>query len=375
MKIVSKTTKQSLLFVLTCLVLTSCKQSEFYDKSMVLGDENPGEVVTTIPPTGSSTNSGSDNNSTSTPGTSNPNTPVTTTPPVITIPSVVLNEKSEIFTQNKSRNGDVDILWVIDNSGSMADNQDSLARNFTNFIGPFIDRKIDFKMGITTTDGTINYNGRMVGDANKLTSSAAIANKNLFISNFQNWVRVGTMGSGVEQGLKTASSFLDRYSSSFLRSDAYLIIVILSDENDQSEKKVSEYISRFQSTKVNKGMVKAYSIVTQSLPKNAVWETVGTRYNEVSDATGGVKAEITDDYSTILRDMGTTIVNLIDKFALAESPYDNQVQVFVNNIEVQSGWVYDSLSKAIKFNSDSIPNEGAKIEVRYKVKASVLGAI
>ena len=288
---------------------------------------------------------------------------------------MILNERREIFTQNKSRNGDVDILWVIDNSGSMADNQDALARNFNNFIGPFLDRKIDFKMGITTTDGTINYNGRMVGDANKLTSAAAIANKNLFINNFENWVRVGTMGSGVEQGLKTASSFLDRYSSSFLRSDAYLIIVVLSDENDQSERKVSDYIARFQSTKANKGMVKAYSIVTQALPKNAVWETVGTRYNEVSDATGGVKAEITDDYSTLLKNMGTTIVNLIDKFALAETPYDNQIQVFVDSNEVKSGWVYDSISRAVKFNSDAIPNEGSKIEIRYKVKASVLGAI
>jgi hypothetical protein len=115
--------------------------------------------------------------------------------------------------------------------------------------------------------------------------------------------------------------------------------------------------------------------VTQALPKNAVWETVGTRYNEVSDATGGVKAEITDDYSTLLKNMGTTIVNLIDKFALAETPYDNQIQVFVDSNEVKSGWVYDSISRAVKFNSDAIPNEGSKIEIRYKVKASVLGAI
>ncbi|MGZ3788759.1 MAG: vWA domain-containing protein [Bacteriovorax sp.] len=302
---------------------------------------------------------------------------VVTPPPVIADPPIAVNltERSEIFTQDSTRNGDVDILWVIDDSGSMADNQDALARNFNQFITQFLDRKIDFKMAITTTDGTSTRNGKMVGDSSMLTRASATGNRTAFTNNFTKWVKVGTSGSGIEQGLKCASSFLDRYSSSFLREDAYLAIVFLSDEDDQSEKKVSEYLARFQAAKKNKGMVKTYSIVTEKLPANARWESVGKRYIEVSKATGGTDDDITDDFAGTLKDLGGSILNLIDRFALAESPYDNNITVLVNNVQVNSGWSFDAATHSLKFNAGSVPAEGAKIEVRYKVKATVLGAI
>jgi hypothetical protein len=303
------------------------------------------------------------------------NPPTTDLPPVVTTPTVVLNDRSEFFTQDTSKNGDVDILWVIDDSGSMADEQDALARNFKSFIDQFIAKDIDFKMAITTTDATSIRNGKMVGDSSKLTSASAKGNKTAFINNFTKWVKVGTSGSGSEQGLKTSTSFTDRYASSFLREDAYFVVVYLSDEEDQSDKKVSEYIAKLQALKKNKGMVKAYSVVTQQIVLNRSWETIGNRYMEVSRATAGTISDIHTDFSSTLLDMGGKIVNLIDRFALAEAPYENNIEVFVNNIKKENGWIFDSTQRTVKFNENAIPAEGAKIEVRYKVKANVLGAI
>ncbi len=417
--------KQTVLLATVLLALASCKQSEFYDKAALL---DPGKATKTQPtsdetstPTASNPN-GTETTTDVTIGTTlppivvevpnpttivstnpptevvtNPPTVVVTNPPTVVItnpPTVVITnppttgttdpatqlpinliDRAEVFTQNSIRSGDVDILWVIDDSGSMADNQDALARNFNNFISQFLDKKIDFKMAITTTDGTSTRNGKMVGDSGKLTSASAIGNRAAFTNNFTKWVKVGTSGSGIEQGLKCASSFLDRYSASFLRPDAYLAIVFVSDENDQSDKKVSEYIARFQSAKTNKGMVKAYSIVTEKLPANAQWETIGKRYNEASVATSGTTSEITEDFSGTLKDIGAQIVKLIDSFALNGSPVNNTVQVFVNNIETKSGWSYDLTNHSIKFDSSAVPLEGSKIEVRYKVQANVLGAI
>ena len=301
-------------------------------------------------------------------------TPVIAATPIVAAP-VILNDRVENFIQDSSKNGDVDILWVIDDSGSMADNQDSLARNFNNFITQFLDKKIDFKMAITTTDGTSIRNGKMVGDSSKLTSASAIGNRNAFINNFTKWVKVGTSGSGIEQGLKTASSFLDRYAASYLRTDAYLAIVFLSDEEDQSNSKVTDYIARFQATKRTKGMVKAYSIVAQSQQSTKKWETLGLRYNQVSKATGGTISDISDDFSATLKDIGGSIVNLIDRFALAESPYQDKISVYVNNVKQVTGWSFDISTHSLKFNANAIPLEGARIEIRYQVKASVLGAI
>lgn len=301
--------------------------------------------------------------------------PVVVTPPVITEPAVILNDRSEIFTQNTGKKGDVDILWVIDDSGSMADEQDSLGRNFKSFIDQFLVKDIDFKMAITTTDGTSSRNGRMVGDSSKLTRASAKGNKTAFINNFTKWVKVGTSGSGVEQGLKTSTSFMDRYASSFLRSDAFLVVVYLSDEEDQSDKKVSEYIKKLQALKTNKGMVKAYSIVATKNGSKSSWETAGLRYSEVSTATAGTTSDIKKDFANVLLDMGGTIVNLMDSFALNESPYQDQVEVLVSGVKVNSGYTFNASSRSIKFDANALPAEGSKVEVRYKVKATVLGAI
>jgi hypothetical protein len=45
----------------------------------------------------------------------------------------------------------VDILWVIDNSGTMCEEQSALRTNFKEFISQITDRNIDFHLGVTTT--------------------------------------------------------------------------------------------------------------------------------------------------------------------------------------------------------------------------------
>lgn len=301
--------------------------------------------------------------------------PPVVTPPVVTPPvtEVILNDRVERFTQNKAETMAVDIVWIIDNSGSMSDEQDALGKNFGSFITQFLEKDIDFKMGITTTDGTSSKNGKMVGDVAKLTSAAAKANKTDFIKNFKNYVKVGTNGSGKEQGLLTSQTFLDRYSASFLRQDALLAIVYISDEEDQSPKAVSQYLSSLQNYKANKAHVKAYSIVTVKDYGNS-WETKGLRYQDVSRQTAGLISDIKNDFSSTLLDIGEQIVNLLDSFALNASPYNNEIEVLVDNVKVVKGYTFNAEQRSVKFDSDALPKEGATIEIRYKVKANVLGA-
>lgn len=46
----------------------------------------------------------------------------------------------------------IDLLWVIDNSGSMCEEQEALRRNFRSFMETLDEANIDFNMGITTTE-------------------------------------------------------------------------------------------------------------------------------------------------------------------------------------------------------------------------------
>ena len=291
--------------------------------------------------------------------------------------AIVLNDKKEFFTQDSLKNGDVDILWMIDNSGSMENKQQRLSDSLGLFIDKFLNKNINFKMAITTTDGTTAHNGKMVGDVAKLDAAyLKQVGKAQFMNYFQSITKVGITGSGTEQGLKTSTTFFDRYGATFLRTDANLVIVMISDEEDQSEKKVSDYLLKLQSLKSSSGMIKIYSVVTKVLPTApGLQDSIGNRYMEISTITGGTSSEIKNDFSVTLDSIGTSIVNLVDSFALSTAPYNNAVKVFVNKVPVATGWTYDNVSHSIKFSPTAVPSEGSQIEIDYQVEASVLGVI
>ena len=53
---------------------------------------------------------------------------------------------ADVFQQASGSNDKVDILWVIDNSGSMATSQSNLANNMNSFISEFQSKNLDFPL-------------------------------------------------------------------------------------------------------------------------------------------------------------------------------------------------------------------------------------
>lgn len=58
----------------------------------------------------------------------------------------------------------MDILWVIDNSGSMQPYQAELQAQFQNFITEFVGNDYDFRMAVTTTDGNASFTPAVIVD-------------------------------------------------------------------------------------------------------------------------------------------------------------------------------------------------------------------
>ncbi|WP_216639929.1 vWA domain-containing protein [Halobacteriovorax marinus] len=398
--------------LLTLLInLTSCNEQEFYEKKFLNGagvadNDLPTEIEIPVPnpsepevpvvtePTEPTTPTDPTDPVVTEPtdptNPTDPTDPVVTEPtdptnptdptdPVVTEPTdptepteptepgITLKNVVEKFTQTEAKEGKVDILWVVDDSGSMGDEQKALAYNFDVFIHEFLEKKIDFKMAITTTDGTSRKDGRSVCDFRILDSNAATSNESKFVKDFASCIKVGTRGSGREQGLKTSKSFVNRYLENWMRSEAYLVVVYVSDEEDQSSSTAQSYVDFFKELKKSSGLIKLYSIVNTKKTGNS-WETIGHRYLEVSDKTGGVTSHIKNDFYQVLREMGGKIVNLIDSFALSNKPYEDKVEVSVNGSKVSSGYTYDNQSRSIKFEQDKVPNEGSNIEISYAVE-------
>lgn len=162
---------------------------------------------------------------------------------------------------------EVDILFLVDKSPTMADEQASLARNFPLFIEKLESIKgglPDLHLGVITQDvGAGNYTVGMTcqgaGDGGRLQNTPRIPGcrppDGFFISDiagpdgrernyagslaetFACIAQVGPNGCGFEQhleSLRLALSGSVPENAGFLRKDAYLAVVILSDEDDCS---------------------------------------------------------------------------------------------------------------------------------------------
>lgn len=277
------------------------------------------------------------------------------------------NCKSDEFQQASQKK--LDIMWIVDNSGSMADEQKALGDNFDAFINEFIDTNVDFKMAITTTDtSSDSKKGKMVtGSDIKLTVAKAQENPTQFKADFRNLVKVGTSGSGYEKGLAASEGFMEKYASSFIRPDAYLAVVVLSDEDDQSALTPKAYVDFLKSFKADAGLVKLYSIcdVNKVGPSLTGYTQGCDRYKDAAQRSAGVVEDIYNDFHMVLSAMGDSLINLLDSFALSEVPVLNTIKVEIDGVETTE-FTYDASTRSIKFNANYVPAMGSKIEVSYQ---------
>lgn len=277
-------------------------------------------------------------------------------------------EITDNFTQNDDEYGNVDILWVVDNSGSMGDEQASLATNFNVFIDRFLDQDINFKMGIVTTDPRAGFAGVPVANSlDLLTYAEAQNDEAAFVTNFMNMVQVGINGSGTEKGLYTSKTFFDNYAASWLRDDAYLAVIYVSDEEDQSADTTANYVNYLKSLKSNPGKVKAHAIVDRDGTQLNGPTSGSVRYQEVANGTNGSISEITSNFGDTLDDISEQIVQLSQSFTLTSQAVDGTIRVFVDSVE-NFDWTYNAGLNAIQFDSDSVPSSGADIQVRYQAE-------
>lgn len=168
------------------------------------------------------------------------------------------------FQATIGSSGNTDILFVIDNSGSMKDKQDDLRANASAFINEISNSDNQYHIGIVTTDLLSPGDGgrlRIVRPGNDAANGAAngarflsrpdpqaaniAALRQEVIDTFNATIKsLGTNGSSNEMGLGAFRYALDAaahpdvgaYNAGFLRSDADLAIIILTDEDDCSFK-------------------------------------------------------------------------------------------------------------------------------------------
>jgi len=122
----------------------------------------------------------------------------------------------------------VDFIWVVDDSGSMDNEQTAIANAGTAMESLLNQTTLDWRIGVTVTDP---------GDNGNLVSPGFTTN----ITTFKSMIQQGTSGSGSEHGLQMGINAINHSlpctataQAYKLRCEATRIVVILSDEEDQT---------------------------------------------------------------------------------------------------------------------------------------------
>lgn len=306
----------------------------------------------------------------------------------------------------------VDILWVIDNSVSMQNEQEAVAAGAQDFLKQLEVGNMDFHLGVITTDvDSINTNsGVLMGNPNYVSSDcASTGNTSCYATAFQKAVLQGTSGSDQERGLEAVLTALgpplvDTRNSGFLRDEAALAIVMVSDENDCSDfgamgsdgsgedcythaellTPVEDIVSRIKSLKADSSKISFSGIIGPKLddPDYCEQSYPGTRYYNAAALLNGVTANICEtDYSSIMDKLGLVAAGILTTFQLSKAAVENDnLVVTVTPIggdpvivpkDDASGWTYLADYAQIRFNGDSVPERGATILVEYDVAGPV----
>jgi hypothetical protein len=157
----------------------------------------------------------------------------------------------------------MDIVFVVDDSGSMSEEQSNLAANFPGFFD-VIDNHVnsdgvptDYRIAVTTTGRDVDYTMKLPppfdvempmsesGDNGAFRTTSGMTNAWIERGDtdpqgkFQSLAQVGTGGPSLEMPLYSLQlAFTERVNdgsnSGFLRDDALLAVVVLTDEDDCS---------------------------------------------------------------------------------------------------------------------------------------------
>ena len=318
----------------------------------------------------------------------------------------------QTFTQQGGKsNRPIDILWVIDNSTSMCDNQTALAQNFASFINKFAGQSanVDFKMALISAPQLVKkvvYRNQGVGGrmyyiqyGATLTASGLKSSQQGFIDQFKTIItQIGCRGHSyfAESGLVMGLDFLEE-KRSWIRKDAFLLVIHVSDQYDDGtlmqsqgdvklvygsycgstgyggcqitgerdhQKVATHYIDTLTSHKGSKFLFKIFSVVNK--------EPQAPRFNSVAKLSDGKAYDILkDSFDTILQDFGSEVAKISSAFQLKYPAQVGTVEVFIDGVLAhQADWRYLEDQNAIRFEDGVFEGKAGEstIKVTYRTK-------
>ena len=273
-------------------------------------------------------------------------------------------------------NSKLDILWVIDNSGSMRSYQQNVARNTGQFMQTFTGQAgIHWKMGMISSDESdVPYLG--ISPTPDFDFSALDP-----VSVFQAAVgRLGTSGSGTEKFFTPVLNTL-RLNPAFLRPHSILALIFVTDAIEQSPIDAPRFLNELATLKGDIRDVIVYAALGAEdfgcAPSGEGLNYVGSAHETVIKATHGKVYKACDpNFGNSLADLGQDLVQRVatPRMYLAARPRQGTLviryhgQVLPGGPKADGGfWVYDYELNAVLFHDLAFAHgDTESVEVSYR---------
>lgn len=271
---------------------------------------------------------------------------------------------------------EVDIVWVIDNSGSMGPYQQSVIKNSAIFMEKFIkNESILWTLSLLSTDEAQSpFLGPFPKELDWRTKAPVETFKSAVSS-------LSIDGSGYEKSFKPVLRYLANANP--LRAGALLAIIIVSDEEEQSEGVSPLFFnSLLVSQKRNNPKLLSTYMVGMAGSNLCTGDqnvaAVQPRYAEFMKISKGKTYSLTcPNYGESLAEISSDIVDKLNKpfVRLSEKPIVSTIEISFNGTRLPGGtkseggfWFYDEPNNSILFHDMSFTKdlESAEIQITFK---------
>jgi hypothetical protein len=257
-------------------------------------------------------------------------------------------------------NPPVDIVFAVDQSCSMDSVNIPLGNAFSSFITEINNVTNDWRIGVATNDNGCFNNGVI---------DAGTAN---YSSVFQAAVASGGCSAGsptcdTEALFRITNEALSRTTAgscnqNFLRNGAFLHIIMVSDEEEQSNVGWSSWLNQYVNYVSSASLLKVSTIA--DIYTQCGDGTGADGYVEMAGFTGGEVLNVcTSDWSNKTQDLALATVAGINEVQLTGIASEPTIEVYVDGVQWTTDWHYDSSTQSVVF--DVAMDGGEDVEVVY----------
>ena len=253
------------------------------------------------------------------------------------------------FIQPTSMEG-VDILWIIDTSGSMHDDEPRLLAGIDAMMNSLPAQGWRLNM-ISNSPPHVHTDAQF-----PLVPGDTLADAQTMFYNMK--------GGIYEMGFDALEAYLyhNPYASQWMRKEAALLVVFVSDEEDQSNQTAAEFVNYYTGLRDHVFLASIVHLPPAESLCNLT--SYNTGYNSI-DATqqlGGVVVDIcSEDWAPGVQDASEQ-VEPYEELKLTYRPIKNEMYVFINGVP-NYDWHYVRSDNTIYF--DIIPESNDLVEVAY----------